>query len=429
MADRTPSHSDPAALPSAARLLVLGSGLWFLGAGVPSVLFELYLNSLGLLREQIGQLSLAHNIGGALLAPLAAALLDRLGQRNAILVGGVIGILGWAATLLTNSVPLMLVLFTISGFGLVLYAITVVPLAAALSTPANRTRLFSINEGVSTIAAVAGNLLAGVLPLGFALLLNGEARSPEAYRAAILVSLVLRGLALLPMARLHPPPIPPPASGEASAPHASAVRYFDPRYLLRLKTPAFRYALPLAIIFLGGGMIGRFLGLILRDRFGISDQVFSALMAAMNLAMGLATFAGPALARRIGRVESLITGSAFSVLAYAVFGFSTSLALVVLALVLRAALFNLALPLYRAHIMDRTPRAEYAVVNLILTTAINVGAISPPISGWLQDRFGLTPVFLTAITAYALGTLLLVAIARRDRTPQPADGTGSPVVT
>ena len=55
------------------------------------------------------------------------------------------------------------------------------------------------------------------------------------------------------------------------------------------------------------------------------------------------------------------------------------------------------------------------MVNLILTTAINVGTLAPPISGWLQDRVGLTPIFLIAMGAYAVGAVLLWGIAVRDR--------------
>lgn len=407
-----------------ARLLVIGLGIWFLGTGVPSVLFELYLAALGLNRTSIGWVTLAHNLGGALMAPLAAALLDRLGQRRAILFGAIFGIAAWAGTLLTTRFEAMLVLYGLSGFGLVLYAITVVPLAAILSVPENRTRLFSVNEGVSTVAAVAGNLLAGLLPPLLAFPLAAAADSPDAYRAALLIALGIRALALIPLARIHPPPVS--HEGGGAAPRMGALRYFDPRYLLRLKTPAFRYAFPLAIVFFGGSLVARFLTLILRDRFGVSDQFLSALLAVMNLGMGLATFAGPALARRVGRVEALLTGALFSIVAYGIVGFSPVLALVVVALVARAAIFNLALPLYRAHIIDRTPPAEYAVVNLILTTAINVGALAPPVSGWLQDQIGLTPVFLLAMASYAVGAALLGAIAAGDRRRLTPDG-GHPV--
>lgn len=414
----------PAAISRQGWLLVIGLGIWFVGTGVPAVLFELYLAALGLNRTSIGWMTLAHNLGGALMAPLAAWLMDRLGQRRAILTGAAIGIAAWAGTLLIPQLEAMLILYAISGFGLVMYALTVVPLAAMLSTPANRTRLFSVSEGVSTIAAVAGNLLAGVLPAALALGLAARADSAEAYRAALLVSLGIRVIALLPLARLHPPELPHEAGPDgALAPvrRMAALRYFDPRVLIKLRTPVFRYALPLAIIFFGGSMVARFLTLILRDRFGVSDQFLSMLLAAMNLSMGVATFAGPWFAQRLGRVESLVTGAALSVIAYGVVGFSPALAWVVAALVARAAIFNLALPLYRAHIIDRTPPVEYAVVNLILTTAINVGTLAPPISGWLQDRVGLTPIFLIAMGAYAVGAVLLWGIAVGDRAPRTAD--------
>ena len=89
-------------------LLVFGLGIWFIGTGVPSVLFELYLAALGLNRTSIGWMTLAHNLGGALMAPLAAWLMDRLGQRRAILTGAAIGIAAWAGTLLIPQ-PLSLI--------------------------------------------------------------------------------------------------------------------------------------------------------------------------------------------------------------------------------------------------------------------------------------------------------------------------------
>ena len=61
------------------------------------------------------------------------------------------------------------------------------------------------------------------------------------------------------------------------------------------------------------------------------------------------------------------------------------------------------LPLYRAHVIDHTPPHEYAIVNLIYSTAANVGpTITPPISGYVQDKAGFNPIFGAAIALYAL---------------------------
>ena len=84
--------------------------------------------------------------------------------------------------------------------------------------------------------------------------------------------------------------------------------------------------------------------------------------------------------------------------------------------VLRAGLFNLTLPIYKAYVVDHAPPSEYTLVSLILYTSANVGpAIGPSLSGWLQRGAGFAPAFALAIGLYALAGLAYLFVFARTK--------------
>lgn len=394
-----------------ARLFLLALAIFALATGVPGVFFNLYLQALGFDRTFIGATTTAAQLGGVVASIPAALLLDTIGRRRAMIIGALGSIAGAIATLLTTDAVLIIVMQALGGAASVLYALAVVPLLAEVSTPRERTTLFSAAEGISTLALFTGSLIAGVMPTLVAPVLDARAEDALTYRAVMLISLAVRLLGILPLTRIH--------DGARAVPldyvPARTASYFDPRKLLRLQTPIWRYALPILVTYFAGSLIFPFLTLYLKERFGASDSALGFIVGAMNLSIGLLAWLGPLAARSFGRTRTVALGALFSAACLAVIGFGEPLALVAAVVVLRAGLFNMTLPLYRAYVIDHSPPEEYVVVNLIYTTAANVGpTVAPTISGITQDRAGLGPVFMAAMTLYALAAGLFVWATRGD---------------
>ena len=395
-----------------ARLLLVANTCFAVFAAIQNVLADLYFMALGFDRTFLGTLIAVNQLAGGLAAFPAAMLLDRIGRRQGAIGGVLIGTLGWGLALASHTEWLILVGEAMAGCGSVLYGLAVVPLLAQASTSRERTELFSVSDGLSRLALFAGALLAGAAPAVVAYLAGVPAGSPGAYQAVLLASLLFRLLGLVPLWLMHDPR--PAVEGPLAQPAMRAVSYFDPRVLLRLKTPVFRYATPLLIVYFGGALINPFLNVYLKDRFGASDLAIGVVLGSIDLVAGAAILAGPLVAQAIGRGRAAAWGALLSAAGFAVIGLASSFAVVAVTIVLRSAVFNMTLPLYRALVIDRTPDDEVAVVNFVLTTSTNIGpAVAPAISGWMQDQAGYGPVFLSAIAAYTAGAAAFRMAVRR----------------
>ena len=386
-----------------ARLFLAALVIFAFAASVPAVFFNLYLQTLGFDRTFLGITTTAAELGGALFSIPAAGLLDLIGRRRAMLIGASVTIACTTATLLTTHEPLIIATQAISGCGGVLYALAVVPLLAESSTPVERTALFSTTDGLTTLSLFFGSLIAGALPSLIAPWLHSGPESATVYRAVMLASLVFRGLGLLPLGLIqdHATALPP------GVPRRRTISYFDPRVFLHLETPIWRLALPVLVCYTAGSLIFPFLNVYLKQRFNASDVSIGFVLGMINLSIGVCTIFGPLAAQAFGRVRVVVAGALLSAACLLWVMLGNAYGLVAFLMIVRAGLFNMSLPLYKAYVIDHTPPHEYAVVNLIYTTATNVGpTIAPPASGYVQDRAGFGPLFAVVVTLYALSAAL-----------------------
>jgi len=411
-----------------ARLFLAAMTVLAFGTGAPTIFFNLYLQQLGFDRAFIGGVNTAIQLGGAITAFPSALLLDRIGRRRAIPIALGIGLLSWSASLFTTRGDVILVLQAINGFGTVLFGLAVVPLLAESSTPRERTTLFSVQEGLITLALFTGTALFGYVPMWLAPVLGNGAESVETYRTVLLISAVIRVAGLVPFFFLRdvtatPEPAPAVADTPVEAasgpprPQATGLaRYYKLSELLKLKTPILLFVIPYSIVYFGGSLIFPFQSLFFKERFGISDGTIGVVLGLINLSIGVGALLGPILTNSLGRSRTVVLGTFISALGIAVMGFGVSFGLVAAMVILRAGLFNLTLPIYRAFVIDRTPRAEYTIVALLLSGSANVGpAIAPALSGWVQREVGFSPIFAAAVALYALAGLAYILVFARTR--------------
>lgn len=411
-----------------ARLFLAAMTILAFGTGAPTIFFNLYLEQMGFDRAFIGGVNTAIQLGGAITAFPSALLLDRIGRRRAIPIALGIGLVSWSASLFTTRGDVILVLQALNGFGTVLFGLAVVPLLAESSTPRERTTLFSMQEGLTTLALFTGTALFGYVPLWLAPALGSGPESLETYRTVLLISAVIRVGGLVPFFFLRNTPVVAEPSQTANAAPAEGVsdplrpqltglaRYYRLSELLKLKTPILLFVIPYFIVYFGGSLIFPFQSLFFKERFGISDGTVGVLLGLINLSIGVGALLGPILTNALGRSRTVVLGTFISAVGIGVMGFGATFGLVAVMVIVRAGLFNLTLPIYRAFVIDRTPRAEYTIVALLLSGSANVGpAIAPALSGWAQREVGFSPVFALAVALYALAGLAYILVFARTR--------------
>jgi MFS family permease len=396
--------------------------IFAIGIAITRVFLNLYLLGIGFDQVFLGVISSITLLGGAIFTIPAMLLLDHIGRRRTMIFGAFISIMSWFASIILHTRETLLLFQFLAGLGDVMYGLSVVPMLAEISGKSERTTLFSINEGMTLVGVFIGSVISGPLALALANTLTLTAESATAYQAIIIASILIRFVGLFPLylidhnvdAVISHSTNSPESSGHKPS-RLRTIRYLDPRVLLRLHSPIFRLLIPWAMVYFAGSLIFPFLNVFIKSRFSVSDTVLGATLGFINLSDGLATILGPAVVRFLGRRGVVMLGTFISAICMAIIGFNENFAVVAVVVILRAGVFNMILPIYRAFTIDYTPRNEYVIVSFILSAATNVGqAFAPPLSGYMQRNMGGWDLpFILAILLYAMAGLAFMWVMGR----------------
>jgi MFS family permease len=120
----------------------------------------------------------------------------------------------------------------------------------------------------------------------------------------------------------------------------------------------------------------------------------------------------PAIARRFGRIRSIVLVQGASIPFLLVLGFSPLLWTVVIALAVRNSLMNAGSPIFDAFAMEHVSAGERATLSALMTLLWALGwTVAPIYYGTLQATLGFTAGyavdFVTIIVLYTISTSLL----------------------
>ena len=167
--------------------------------------FNFYILESGHSRDFLGLANSMPSIAGLLLGIPIGRFSDRVGRKAAILLG-----IGGATVMMLIQITahqpvVILVAAFLTGVFNMLFIVSQAPLMVKLTNPENRTLLFSLNYGLSTISGAVGNLFAGQLPALFGNILHVQATSATAYQAVLITAVLLGTTAMIPMWLMHEP--------------------------------------------------------------------------------------------------------------------------------------------------------------------------------------------------------------------------------
>ncbi len=381
-----------------ARLYLVASILQGIGFGIFQLFFNFYILSLGYRRDFLGLLISLPSITTLAVALFAGYVSDRIGRKRAF-IGSRLLAAAAQGLMLVWPVPVGLILSgVLHGIGESLFRATSAPFLLEESEEAERTHLFSFSGGLSTLSSFLGNTVGGYLPTLFALYLGVDPTSSRAYAWVLGMAMLLTLSALIPFSRM-----------EMREPVQSHVSPLDPfRLLWRRRGPLGKLLFPQLITSLGAGMLVPFLNIFFRDRYALSDHVIGVLFGVGALGMGMATFLAPPIAKRLGKVQTVVVSRTLSILPLIVLGYVHHLHLAMAAFLLRMMLMNLALPVYRMLVVEASDESTRGMASSLYNIVWHSGrAISPSFSGRIQESYGFDPVFGITIASYGAGVFLL----------------------
>jgi MFS family permease len=369
-----------------------------IGWGIFQLFFNFYILSLGYKRDFLGLLISIPPITALVIALFAGYVSDFIGRKRAFILGGSLTVVAQMVLLLFPNTTMLIVSNIFRGVGQSLFRVTAAPFLMEHSTEAERTHLFSFNSGVRTMSSFVGNFFGGSLPALVALQLGVEPTSSQAYAGALGITTLLTLLSLIPIAFLHIKRRPI-VSKDPLAPF---------RALWQARGPMVRLLLPSLIISLGAGMLIPFLNVFFRFRYSLSDNFIGSLFGFGSLGMGIAFIMAPVLAERLGKPRTVVITQGLSIPFLIMLGFVDSLPLAITAFLTRMALMNLSGPVYQTMVMEESDAATRSMTASLYSMIWSLGrAVTPLISGPVQESYGFDPVFVTTVLSYALSVYLV----------------------
>jgi MFS family permease len=396
--------------------------------------FNLYLSSLGLSTATIGAVSTMASVAGAIAAFPASAASDRFGRRTVIAGGIVLGLVALAGLLATEALPLIVVFAACWAIGQQAFLVVQAPFLTEHSDPQHRNELFAVQFAIQHGTNVAAAILGGLGAVAIAGLVGLDPSGPGTYRVILVFMVVLLAASLATVALLtddRPRVVAGPRLVTLGEPAAFPA---DPRrsravfgIVVRDRARLARLVLPGFLISIGAGQVIPFLNVFIQGKFGLDLASLNFVFAFTSLGTVAAILAQPTLARRFGRITSVVIVQAASLPFLVVLGFSPVLWMVVLAMAVRNSLMNASNPVFMAFAMERVTSAERATLSAAISVMWQIGwviggAWYAVLQALLGFDGGYAVNFVTIITLYTIATALYwVWFGKSDRRI-PANG-------
>ncbi|HZB94172.1 MAG TPA: MFS transporter [Stellaceae bacterium] len=399
----------PAGTGREARLLLCGRALRAFGDGFVSLLLPVYLKLLGFDDLAIGLLTAATLAGSAILTLLVGFQAHRYGHRLLLLGAAVLMIgTGMGFALETRFWPLLVVGFlgtlNPSSGDVSLFLPLEQTLLAEAASERTRTPLFAAYSLTGSLVAALGALVAGLPELAAGVFASGFFEAVQAMFALY----ALLGFGSYFLYRRLPPDRPRPRSDAAAAPLG----------------PSRRFVLALAALFsldaFGGGFIVQsMLALWLFDRFGLSLAAAGSFFFWSGLLAAASFLVAPALARRIGLVNTMVWTHLPSNLLLILAPFAPSLGAALALLLLRSALSSMDVPTRTSYIMAVVTPGERAAAASITSVPRSLAAAASPVAtGWLLGLSSFGWPLAAAGALKVVYDVLLLLLFRHRRPPE-----------
>lgn len=361
------------------------------------LLFNLYLKALGFPEGRIGNILTATTMGTVIMAIPASIIIRRFSIKRILIIATPIAMFSYFIQITATQYHMILMGGFMVGFTSVYFRVAGAPFFMRNSTPRERPYLFSLHFAFMLVAGIIGSLLGGFLP---GIIAKTGMVPYLTYRYTLYVFSGLVLLALVPYIMIKEKPIP--ASLEK-------IRFLSNRLLIA------KLFLPNLVVGIGAGLSIPFLNLYFKDVFLVPTHLIGIFYSTQHVLMIAGLLLAPVIAERIGKIRTVVVSQAISIPFLIILGVSHNLTLAVVAFLIRAAMMNMAQPLFTNFAMEKVRREEQPFTNALLVIAWTSGwGISASIGGHLIENFSYTISFLLTSVLYLISTILIFTFFKRE---------------
>ncbi len=339
--------------------------------------------------------------------PLGMAA-DKYGRRKMLILGNMIAGIIIAVFAFTINPAALLVAAVFEGISEAAFSASSGALLAEHADSKNRNGVFSLNGFANSMAFGIGSLAISAVVIFQLLGFSNKLSHGLLYITFAALSLAST-LILLKVKEADrskkPKKLEPP--NEAKASHKRSINVLK------------KYVLTSAIIALGAGMVVPLMTLWLKLQYGVPDVVSGPILGIVSIVIGIATLAGPPIAKKLGLVKSIVVTQAASTIFMFATPLSGSFVIASSVYCVRAFLMNMASPLSQSFIMglvDEDERGMASGINAALWRLPN--ALSTFIGAYLMSIGFLALPFFVASGLYSTSIALFWWYFRKIKMPE-----------
>ncbi|MEO0105911.1 MAG: MFS transporter [candidate division WOR-3 bacterium] len=377
------------------------SGTFFMGMGFSGfmLLFNLYLKSINLGESKIGNIITASTIGTLIMAIPASLIIKKLSIKKILLSSTPIALICYFIQVSTNSYQTIIWASLISGVASVFFQVTAAPFFMRNSTPKERPYLFSLNFASALVAGIIGSILGGILP-GIIERYGLSANLTYRYTLYIFGGLVM--IAFIPYLMINE------KVKKISEPTENFFQFKTQTSIIA------KLFLPNLITGLGAGLSIPFINLYFKNWLNIPTNLIGLYFSMSQFLMITGLLLAPLISEKIGKIRTVFFSQIFSIPFLIIMGITKNIPLAVISFLLRAALMNMAQPLFTNFAMERVHKDEQPLTNALLVIAWTAGrGLSASIGGLLIEHLAsYGPPFFTTSFLYLLSSILLFVFFR-----------------
>ena len=383
------------------KLFLLSTLLYGFAFSVWELFFNLYILSMGINNDMLGLIRSATPLAALILGLPLGLLSDRIGRRSSMLIGLSIGFLGMVFQIQLPNPILIFVFGLVQGAGFMLYRVSQPPFIMSASKKEQQAIVFSLNFGLFTIATTIGNLVAGQVPDLLDSWLGITQGTAASYQWVITAGIVLALTSLIPVLLIQEERMIQNGK-RARIPFKTIIRKLTANPIVR------HLALISLIMGFGAALLIPYLNVFLRGKFNISDDLLGIIFSLSSLLVFLGSMVSPWLVRLTkSRIIPTVATQGTSLIFLFSLGFSPLLWVAVLSLLLRTVLMQMSSPLLDNYAMLVSQPEEQGAIASVPGIGWQSGqAVGILISGFVQTRFGFSPLFIITGLLYILSISL-----------------------
>lgn len=174
-------------------------------------------------------------------------------------------------------------------------------------------------------------------------------------------------------------------------------------------------AIPQGIISFGAGLVMPFVPVFLRTHAGASVAAIGVIQGAASFVMAISTLAMPLLVRRFGAIGAIVITEVASLPFMLMIPLLRSLTLIAVAMWVRAALMNMAWPVFNQVAVDGVPSQDKPLILGWINAAWSIAWFAGSVAGGRLAATSLTLGYHFAAALYLVGAVTTWILLRDTR--------------